>query len=290
MPKYVKAPEKEVKENKEDTKDLEKKAEPKTPEDLAMKEEVNTLRQDLDDVKIKLGEREEEKLRREDIMDEETKKFLGRVEDSMGSIEKRLSTQEAKDRQAEVLQQEARREEKTNKMIEANISGAVAPIAKSVADLGENLKIVRGMICDDKGECIVPTKNDIEALRGKIANDVLESIKSKEEAKPKEEKPEKKTEAEKSEEEGEKSIKKEEKLPKGVLGTDLTLEEFLKDEKSQEVFVNKYLGDAGIRKALERCTSPECKVIREEMEKRGIKVLKKRVGGGMLGADWEEID
>lgn len=284
MTKYVKAPkEKEVKENKEDPKDLKEKAEPKTPEDLATKKELDTFRQDLDSIKMKLKEREE-KSKKEDIMDEDTKKFLGRLQDSMGSIEKRLSKQEEKDRQAEALQREARREERNKEIIKANINEAVTPIAKSLADLGENLKIVRGMICNDKGECIVPTNKEVESLTGKMKDNLLNELKLKEEEKVKGKEPEKeKVKPEKLE-------KEEEKLPKGVLGTDLTLEEFLKDEKSQEVFVDKYLGDAGMRRALERCTSPECKVIREEIQKRGIKILKKREGGGMLGGDWEELD
>ena len=84
--------------------------------------------------------------------------------------------------------------------------------------------------------------------------------------------------------------KVEELKPKGILGTDLTIQEFLEDKESQKVLAEKYLSDYGLQKALERCTGPSCDALRQEMQRRGIKIQKKREGGGMLGSDWEDID
>jgi len=78
--------------------------------------------------------------------------------------------------------------------------------------------------------------------------------------------------------------------PKGILGTDLTLKEFHADRDSQKVLASKYLSDSGLLAALERCTDPQCKVLRQEALKRGIRIQKKREGGGMLGSNWENID
>jgi len=84
--------------------------------------------------------------------------------------------------------------------------------------------------------------------------------------------------------------KVEEMKPKGILGTDLNLDELLKNEKSQRVLAEKYLSDIGLRIALERCTSPECLKLRQLAKEKGIKIQKKREGFNMLGSEWDDLD
>lgn len=76
--------------------------------------------------------------------------------------------------------------------------------------------------------------------------------------------------------------------PKGVLGTNLSLDELLKHERSQKTLVDKYMGEAGLLRALERCTGPECERIRQLARKKGINI-QRQGKGGMLGQPWEDI-
>lgn len=78
--------------------------------------------------------------------------------------------------------------------------------------------------------------------------------------------------------------------PKGVLGTELTLGELLKSEKSQENLAEKYMSESGLLVALKRCTGDECRILREKAREMGINIQVKGRGSMPGSSGWKDID
>lgn len=78
--------------------------------------------------------------------------------------------------------------------------------------------------------------------------------------------------------------------PGTVLGTELTLGELLKSEKSQENLAEKYMSETGLLYALKRCTGAECQILRERAREQGIRIQVKGKGSMPGSSGWKDIE
>lgn len=281
-PKYVKIPEGEdMKEDKAAVEIPRGEGEEKGSNDKVMGELLK--RTEILEEKLKVEE--QDKIRRDKIMEEKDREEISRLigsklSESMKPVEDLVKTLTDKDRQTHDAETKKREREETEQLVDSKLEARIAPIQNTVSEVGSKLTtLIDCKLNPEHPDCIFKS---LVPGQPKPEEETKWETKIKEQ--PKEEPEIKEVDIDA---EVEKRIK--EQKPKGVLGTDLTLEEFLKDEKSQEVFVDKYLGEAGMQRALERCTSKECQNIREIARQKGINIQKKREGGGMLGGDWEDI-
>lgn len=86
------------------------------------------------------------------------------------------------------------------------------------------------------------------------------------------------------------SLRKKEDAKDTVLGTGLKLDELLKHEGSQKVLADKYMGDFGLLRALERCTGPECEILRQKAREKGINLQVKTKGAMPGSMSWKDVD